>query len=166
MEQNDLVYACCIMNPDGDSGVKGLVQITQPKAGGKTTITAHMSGLTPGKHGFHIHEFGNLLDGRKTAGAHYNPFNKTHGAPWKEERHVGDMGNVEADADGNVKFVLEDHLIQLTGETSVIGRTCVVHADEDDLGETDHPLSKTTGNAGARLACGVIGISGPFEMPK
>ena len=154
-------YAMCIMNPDGDSGVSGVVKLVQP-AGGKTKITAEIKGLAPGQHGFHIHEFGNLLEGCKTAGPHYNPFGKTHGAPDKEERHVGDLGNVVAGEDGVAKYEIEDHLVQLTGERTVIGRSFVVHAGVDDLGEGGHELSSTTGNAGGRLACGVIGLSAPF----
>ena len=118
--------------------------------------------MTPGQHGFHIHQFGNLTEGCKTAGPHWNPFGKTHGAPHKEERHVGDLGNVVAGDDGVAKYELEDHLVMLTGENAVIGRSFVVHAGVDDHGEGGHELSPTTGNAGGRLACGVIGISGPF----
>ena len=103
-----------------------------------------------------------MTDGCKTAGPHYNPHGKNHGGPDDEERHVGDMGNCVAGEDGKSHFELEDHLIHLSGEFSVIGRSCVVHADEDDLGKGGHELSLTTGNAGARLACGTIGISGPF----
>ena len=127
----------------------------------KTKIDGEFKGLTEGKHGFHIHQFGNLLEGCKTAGPHYNPFNKTHGGPDSEVRHVGDMGNVEAKADGTATYHREDHLITLFGAYSVLGRSCVLHADEDDLGLTDHPLSKVTGNAGGRVACGVIGTCMP-----
>ena len=154
-------FAICMMHPDGGSGVTGVVKLEQPQ-GGKTKISAEIKGLTPGKHGFHIHEFGNLSEGCKTAGPHFNPFGKTHGAPDREERHVGDLGNVVAGDDGVAKFELEDHLVQLTGEHTVIGRSFVVHADVDDLGDGGHELSKTTGNAGGRLACGVIGLSAPF----
>ena len=91
-----------------------------------------------------------------SAGPHYNPFNKTHGAPEDEERHVGDMGNIVAGEDGVAEGTLEDRLIMLSGEYTVIGRSIMVHADEDDLGKGGHELSKTTGNAGARLACGEI----------
>ena len=159
MESN--TYAICIMNPDGDSGVKGLVKLVQP-AGGKVKIVAEISGLKPGKHGFHIHQYGNLTEGCKTAGPHFNPHKLTHGGPASETRHVGDLGNVEAGEDGNAKFELEDHLVSLTGEFSVIGRSFVVHAGVDDLGQGGHELSPTTGNAGARLACGTIGLSGEF----
>ena len=159
--EGETTYAVCIMNPDGDSGVKGVVKLVQPK-GGKVKISAEITGLTPGLHGFHIHVFGNLIEGCKTAGPHYNPFKLTHGGPTSETRHVGDLGNVTAGDDGVAKYELEDHLIQLTGETSVIGRSFVCHAGIDDLGVGGHELSSTTGNAGGRLACGVIGISGPF----
>ena len=118
--------------------------------------------MAPGQHGFHIHQFGNLSEGCKTAGPHFNPFGKTHGSPDREERHVGDLGNVVAGDDGVAKFELEDHLVMLSGENTVIGRSFVVHADVDDLGDGGHELSPTTGNAGARLACGVIGLSAPF----
>ena len=155
-------YAICIMNPDGGSGVNGLVKMVHTE-GQLCKITAHITGLTPGVHGFHVHEFGNLTKGCVTAGPHYNPFSKTHGCPGREERHVGDMGNVTAGADGVATFELEDELVSLWGEHNVIGRSCVVHADVDDLGDGGHELSKTTGNAGARLACGVIGLSGAFE---
>ena len=97
MEGADNNFAVCIMNPDGGSGVSGVVKLVQPKAGGKTKVTAELTGLAPGVHGFHIHQYGNLTEGCKTAGPHYNPFGKTHGGPLKEERHVGDLGNVEAD---------------------------------------------------------------------
>ena len=103
-----------------------------------------------------------MTEGCKTAGPHYNPHGKTHGGPDDEERHVGDMGNTVAVEDGTSHFELEDRLIMLYGEFSVIGRSCVVHADRDDLGRGGHELSKTTGNAGARLACGTIGLSAPF----
>ena len=77
-------------------------------------------------------------------------------------RHVGDLGNLVADAEGNAHFELEDHQVMLHGEFSVIGRSCVCHAKIDDLGEGGDEESKKTGNAGARVACGVIGLSGAF----
>ena len=79
-----------------------------------------------------------------------------------EIRHVGDLGNVTAGDDGVAKYESEDALVHLCGETSVIGRSFVVHAGVDDLGQGGHELSSTTGNAGGRLACGVIGLSNAF----
>merc|ERR1719265_2612331 len=98
-----------------------------------------------------------------SAGPHYNPHGKTHGAPGDEERHVGDLGNIEAGADGVSKGEIIDRLIKLDGEFTVVGRSMMVHADPDDLGRGDDSergvngkTSKTTGNAGARIACGEI----------
>ena len=84
-----------------------------------------------------------------TAGAHYNPLNKTHGALEDAERHVGDLGNVEAKR-GVAEYSAVDsqRLIQLSGPLSVIGRAVVVHADPDDLGKGGADDSKTTGHAG------------------
>lgn len=124
-------------------------------------MTGQISGLAPGLHGFHVHQFGDNTDGCTSAGPHYNPDGAEHGAPDddKGSRHAGDLGNVEANADGVANFDIKDSLISLNGERSVVGRTMVIHADVDDLGKGGHELSKTTGNAGARLACGVIGIT-------
>ena len=108
---------------------------------------------------------GNLIEGCKTAGPHFNPFGKTHGGPGKEERHVGDLGNIEAGEDGTAKYDREDEQVALEGIASVIGRSCVVHAGVDDLGEgvgEKEAESKKTGNAGARVACGTIGLSAAF----
>ncbi|KAL2918278.1 Superoxide dismutase [Cu-Zn] [Polyrhizophydium stewartii] len=91
--------------------------------------------------------------------SHFNPFGHTHGAPEDSVRHVGDLGNVIVGQDGTVKATITDAHVKLIGIHSVIGRTIVLHADEDDLGKTTHELSKTTGNAGGRIACGVIGIT-------
>lgn len=124
--------------------------------------------MTPGLHGFHVHEKADFSDGCNSAGPHFNPYNKMHGGPNDEERHVGDMGNIEADANGVARGVLYDHLIKIIGpaEFSVVGRSVMVHADPDDLGRGDNSqpgpppvngkASKVTGNAGARIACGEI----------
>lgn len=131
------------------------------KQGPKTpvTVTGEISGLAKGLHGFHVHEFGDNTNGCISAGAHFNPYGKDHGAPTAQVRHVGDLGNVEASGDGVAKVSITDSLISLEGDLSVVGRTLVVHGDPDDLGLTGHELSKTTGNAGARVACGVIGLA-------
>lgn len=88
-----------------------------------------------------------------------------HGGPEDSVRHVGDLGNIESKA-GVGHFHMVDKLVRLTGEYSVIGRSMVVHENEDDLGRTNHPESLTTGNAGKRLACGVIGLSAPFQLDE
>ena len=85
-----------------------------------------------------------------------------HGGPDTEVRHVGDLGNVEANADGVANLDYEDRLVSLHGVESVIGRSCVCHGKTDDLGQGGDEESTKTGNAGARVACGVIGLSGAF----
>lgn len=122
-------------------------------------MSGEINGLEKGLHGFHIHEFGDNTNGCISAGPHFNPHNKEHGGPKHEVRHVGDLGNVEADGKGVAKVDIVDNMISLEGEHNIIGRTLVVHADVDDFGDGGHELSKSTGNAGARLACGVIGIT-------
>ena len=94
-----------------------------------------------------------------TAGPHFNPHGKVHGGPDSAERHVGDLGNVEADSNGFSKILMHDSQVTLYGPLSVVGRACVLHKNEDDLGTGNNEESKKTGNAGARIACGIIGIS-------
>ena len=123
-------FGHCIINKKGDS-VFGIVKFSQVEGG--TRIQARIEGLPKGKHGFHIHQWGNLENGCTSAGGHFNPFGKTHGGPDMDERHVGDMGNIESDGKlAEIDYV--DKVITLVGEHSIIGRTVVVHADEDDLG--------------------------------
>lgn len=112
----------------------------------------------------YLDSLGNLIEGCKTAGPHFNPTGVTHAGPDDEVRHVGDLGNVLAKEGENVAvFDLEDRLINIYGvENSIIGRSVVCHAKEDDLGRGGDEESKKTGNAGARVACGTIGISGPL----
>ena len=137
-------------------GIKGVVYFHQQD--NLTQIHGQVEGLTHGKHGFHIHETGDLTDHCQSLCAHFNPTGTNHGDRKDEERHIGDLGNIEADDQGIAKFDFTDPLIKLTGEHSVIGRSVIVHADEDDLGRGGHTDSLTTGHAGKRLACGVIGI--------
>ncbi|KAK5991066.1 Superoxide dismutase [Cladobotryum mycophilum] len=144
----------------GDANVSGTVIFTQESEGAPTTIEYNITGNDANaKRGFHVHTFGDNTNGCTSAGPHFNPFNKTHGAPSDETRHVGDLGNIETDSNGVAKGTITDSLIQLIGPNSVIGRTVVVHGGTDDLGKGGHELSLQTGNAGTRPACGVIGIS-------
>lgn len=146
----------------GDSTVKGTVYFEQEAEGKPTTVKYDLSGNEPNhKFGFHVHSFGDATNGCVSAGPHFNPFGKDHGAPTDEDRHVGDLGNVQSDGQGVAKGSLTDHLLQLTGANSIIGRTVVVHAGTDDLGKGANAESKKTGNAGGRNACGVIGTAQP-----
>ena len=143
------------------SGVVGTVTFTQPRDSDTVTVSAHITGLKPGLHGFHVHALGDLTKGCMSAGGHFNPAGAPHGGPadGPTARHVGDLGNVEADESGVVKAEFTDSLISLRGANSIIGRSVIIHADVDDLGKGGFEDSLTTGHAGARLACGVIGLS-------
>lgn len=161
--------AICILYPSNKtySSFKGIVSFQQETYTGPTKIVVSAAGLKPNSlHAFHIHEFGDLTDGCNTAGPHYNPNGKNHGGPLDEERHIGDLGNLKTDERGNTYIALTDKMISLYGEHSVVGRSCVIHENEDDLGKGGHQDSKTTGNSGPRIACGVIGLSNKFATIK
>jgi superoxide dismutase, Cu-Zn family len=145
--------AIAVLHPTAGNKVAGTVTFTEEADG--VRIQANLTGLTPGTHGFHVHEFGDCSAADlASAGAHFNPTNGPHAGPDAAKRHEGDMGNVEADASGNAKLDYVDHHISLTNDKdSVIGRSVVVHAKADDL------KSQPAGDSGARIACGVIGIT-------
>uniref|UniRef100_A0A182IJA6 Superoxide dismutase [Cu-Zn] n=1 Tax=Anopheles atroparvus TaxID=41427 RepID=A0A182IJA6_ANOAO len=145
--------AVCVLNGD----VKGTIFFEQ--IGSSVAITGAIEGLRPGKHGLHIHEFGDFSRGCLSTGPHYNPHGTDHGAPEDENCHVGDLGNIVAHSTGLAKLQIVDHKITLVGAQSVIGRTLSVTDFEDDLGRGGHDYSKTTGNSGNRIACGIIGVA-------
>ncbi|XP_012251678.2 superoxide dismutase [Cu-Zn] isoform X1 [Athalia rosae] len=141
--------------------VTGSIRFTQSYEGGPVLVSGNVYGLTPGDHGFHIHATGDLSDGCTSALGHFNPHNHSHGAPEDDQRHVGDLGNIEASSQGIASVNFSDHIISLSGVNGIVGRSVVVHSAVDDLGRGGHKLSSTTGNAGDRVACGVIGILSP-----
>jgi len=146
--------AIVVLHPMAKSEAKGIITFVQKD--GSVEISGEVTGLTPGAHGFHVHEFGDCSepDGL-CAGGHFNPTNMPHGGPADAKRHVGDLGNIMADASGKAVINMKDSVITLTGANSIIGRSIIVHAGADDL------KSQPTGNAGARAACGVIGLANP-----
>ncbi|KAI0688874.1 superoxide dismutase [Earliella scabrosa] len=142
--------------------VSGTVTFTQPFPTAPVTISGEVKNLrASAEHGFHIHASGDLSNGCISAGPHFNPFEVAHGAPSDppQKRHVGDLGNIKTSSQGVASISLEDPLISLNGPMSIIGRAVVVHAGTDDLGRGDDEESLKTGNAGARAACGVIGLT-------
>ena len=150
-EAEQTVVAQCVL--EHSDAVKGTILLIQAP-GTSTLVKGTITGLKPGPHGFHIHEFGDMSDGCKSMGGHYNPDNVNHGG--LKEGHVGDLENVLADKDGIAKFSIVAERVDLMGDRSVVGRGIVIHEDEDDLGKGGDAESLKTGNAGERLACGVI----------
>lgn len=148
--------AVCVIN---EKKIKGTVVIQEDLINKNVIISVNLSGIPPGLHGFHIHEYGDLREGCSSLCQHYNPKNKNHGGPNDKDRHVGDLGNIEANKKGIVNMKFVDKEVKLRGKYSVIGRSIVIHEDPDDLGKGNHKDSKTTGHAGKRIACGIIGIS-------
>ena len=136
--------------------LKGTVIFEETHNGIK--IKVDIEGLSPGKHGFHIHETGNLLDKCKKCKGHFNPTNQVHGGPNSKNRHIGDLGNITANQTGICKTQFIDNKIKLTGRKfNIIGRTIVIHKNEDNLGVPKDEESLMTGKAGERLDCAVIG---------
>lgn len=146
---------------------------TQP-AMGKTTgdvvftqqcggvhVHAKLSGLPPGKHGIHIHENGDLSAADlSSAGGHFNPEHHPHGGPTTSPVHGGDLGNITADVSGNATLDLTVHNISIGGKNDILGKAVIIHADADDLS------SQPSGNAGPRIAGGVIERKAPEPAKK
>jgi len=149
--------AVAVVVPTKASGgnVGGAISFKTEK--GHVKVTGELTGLKPGKHGFHIHMFGDLRspDGM-SAGGHYNPHGHPHGGPDSKEHHEGDLGNVEANAQGVAKVDIKATGLDLH---DVVGRSIVVHQDADDL------KSQPAGNAGPRIGVGVIALVAP-PAPK
>jgi Cu-Zn family superoxide dismutase len=153
-------HAVAELNPASGSNVRGTVHFYETAKG--VRVVAQISGLTPGKHGFHIHDKGDCsAPDAKSAGPHFNPTKMKHGGPNDAERHAGDFGNITADASGNATWKTVDSHISFDGPNSIIGKGVIVHAKEDDLKtqQSDATTPPTTpGNAGARVACGEINV--------
>ena len=138
------------LEPTKGSATAGSVTFTQK--GDKVVIEAKVSGLTPGGHGFHIHEKGDCSSGDgMSAGGHFNPTGKPHASPSVPDHHTGDLTMLVADASGNVSLSMElDAMTIGSGATDIVGKSVIVHKDPDDY------TTQPTGNSGARVACGVI----------
>jgi len=141
-------HAMAVVTPTAGNNAAGVVDFTQTDDG--VHITAEISGLTPGDHGFHIHEWGDISKPNgKAEGGHLNLNHTPHGARDAKVRHTGDLGNITADARGVARYDWTDPDLNLA---LIIGRGVIVHAKPDDYGQP-------TGNAGARVAQGVVGVA-------
>nr|WCF44282.1 copper/zinc superoxide dismutase [Portunus pelagicus] len=155
-------YARCVLqSPNGN--VSGTLYLQQSRSFSPVLISGDITGLSKGKHGFHIHQWGVENNDCKSTGGHYNPLGYSHSAPNATERHMGDLGNVEAKAStkGDIiaNVVITDKVLTLSGQYSIVGRAIVVHEGEDDLGLGGDSGSLKTGNAGGRVACCTLYLS-------
>ena len=157
--------AVAILYPDKHYSKKNRVQgkINFTQKNNKLYIKYKIKHLPKGYHGFHIHKCGDLTKGCKTAGPHFTSYkNNRHGGPNTKYKHNGDLGNIY-----NIKRntsgtkIVSSNILSLNtcNKNSIIGRSIIVHKNRDDLGKGKNKESLNTGNAGARLACGIIGIS-------
>lgn len=146
-----ITHATAVIHPTKGNTAHGIVEFVQKKDG--IHILAQIADISPGEHGFHIHEFGDCgCDDAVCAGGHFNPSNEPHAGPNSSQRHAGDMGNVVANENGMAKLEYVDKKMQLNGPHSIIGRAVIIHEKQDDL------ISQPTGDAGSRIGCGTIGI--------
>jgi Cu-Zn family superoxide dismutase len=142
--------ATATLSPTSGSTASGTVEFHQLRDG-SVEVTVNLSGVPAGVHGFHVHDKGDCGDNGNAAGGHFNPMSTAHGAPSADPHHAGDFGNVTADAAGTVshKFTTRSITLDETA-ASAIGHAVILHANPDDL------QTQPTGNAGARIACGVV----------
>ena len=136
--------------PNPQSPVQGTLNFSEVR--GITSVTGTVTGLKPNApHGFHVHEKGDCsTPDFSSAGGHFNPTNQPHGAHGSGLHHVGDMPQLMADASGTAKVSFNSQTLKLRGPNSIIGKAVIVHRDPDDVNH------QPVGNAGPRLACGVI----------
>ena len=133
--------------------IEGIVLFQQKED--HVNIKVEVKGLKKNhSHGFHIHESGDLREGCKSCCAHYNPKNTEHSGI--NDGHAGDLGNIKTDENGICKMTLKTDKFLVD---DILGRSIIIHEDEDDLGLGEFEDSKTTGHSGARIACSLIGIS-------
>ncbi len=139
------------------SGSKVSGTVAFKAVGQKVRVEARVAGLTPGEHGFHVHEAGDCSAAdASSAKGHFNPAGRAHGHHGGSERHAGDMPNLVADSYGNATLSAELDMMSLTeGPAGILKRSVVIHADPDDY------KSQPAGNSGKRVACGVINSSAP-----
>lgn len=147
--------------------IKGVVRFSSiSDSENGIVVDGVIDGLRPGQHGLHIHECGDITNGCNSLGSHYNPRNTRHGSPENDEndRHAGDLGNIESNEIGQAKFRFIDKFLKVS---ELIGRSIAVTDNPDDFGLGSDEQSQIDGNSGERLACGIIARSaGIFQNFK
>ncbi|XP_029839111.2 superoxide dismutase [Cu-Zn]-like isoform X2 [Ixodes scapularis] len=166
IEHRAVCHTPRVYSPDSPSNVSMTLFFVQENIEHPVMINGEIVGLTPGDHGLHVHSFGDLTNGCTSTGTHFNPMHKHHGAPEDRERHVGDLGNINADVTGKARVYISDSMISLVGHHDIIGRALVVHALPDDLGRGGTDESKATGSSGSRLACCIVGFQSGTGWPS
>ena len=153
--------AQAVLMPTQGNTAGGELTLT-PEAGG-LRLSGRLNGLTAGAtHAFHIHETGDCSDpAAESAGPHFNPSGDPHGNRDAGPHHAGDMPNVVADATGGAQVdqLLADLELGSNGPRDVLGRALILHAQADDY------TTQPSGNAGSRIACGVIGRTTDSTAP-
>lgn len=141
--------AQAVIKSSEDRDIRGVVTFIETEDG--VRVIAEVKGLVPGKHGFHIHEFGDCsASDFSSAGRLYNPDNHPHAGPDDSPRKAGDLGNIDAKLNGWAYYDRVDLTIALDGPESIVGKSVIIHRYRDDY------ISQPEGNAGERIACGVI----------
>lgn len=135
-------------------------RVTFIQSGDTVDIEAHVSGAPAGSLGFHLHETGDCSAADFTsAGGHFNPTHAAHASPTAAEHHAGDFGNIEIGPEGSGTLQISTTMLSVAeGPSSVVGRAVILHQKTDDLN------TQPTGNAGARIACGVVTLQ-PGSAP-
>lgn len=146
------IKAQCVLNPTEGNKARGIITFTEVDDG--VYVEGIITGLNPeAKHGFHIHQYGDISAANGTAtGGHYNPHGKDHAGPDAAARHVGDLGNIVSSKKGIGTYKRLIKGVEVGGEHGILGRGMIIHAGTDDL------KSQPTGAAGGRIAQGVIAI--------
>ncbi|XP_047522974.1 uncharacterized protein LOC125061545 [Pieris napi] len=154
-----------VSNQCGGTKVMGVVRFQQTDQG-PLVADGSIDGLSPGQHGLHVHDMGDISEGCQSIGVHFNPHKSSHGSPLDppDRRHAGDLGNIVADENGRATFRILDNVLKVW---DIVGRSIAVTSQPDDLGRGSSPLSKENGNSGEPIACGIIARSaGIFQNPK
>lgn len=162
--------AVAILTNTSDIQIEGTIVFTEYDSNDELSkkgleIKINVKGISPGLHGIHVHEYGDLRNGCKSLCNHFNPYKSlTHGGPDDNhtKKHLGDLGNIKVNSTGTCKCKIYIKKLKIDGIYGVVGRSIIIHEKEDDLGKGGNKESIKTGNAGNRIACGVIGYA-PFK---